>query len=196
MRVIVPPFAFGMLALLLAACGSRPESLGARADSARRTAARAASPNGDPTTALAAFLEASREGASNSGSPVDSLVTCQIGDGMYQPIQLLATYHVLTSVGAGDTVAITARVTTVAEEDGSPTRSDRFVAVQRIRTDTLQWRVARVASGEWRVCSGPQFGVYGSDGVTTWQPAGASYASARQLADSIYRADPPSRGGV
>ena len=186
-------FAFGMLALLLAACGSRPESLGTRADAARAEAGRASI--GDPTSALAAFLEASREGASNSASPVDSLVTCQIGDGMYQPIQLLATYHVLTSVGAGDTVATTARVTTVAEEDGSRTRSDRFVAIQRIRTETLQWRVARVPSGEWRVCSGPQFGGYGSDGVTTWQPAGASYASARKLADSIYRADPPSRGG-
>lgn len=145
---------------------------------------------------LAAFLEASREGAPNPVSPLDALVTCQIGDGMYQPIQLLATYHVLASVGAGDTVAVSARVTTVAEEDGSPTHSGRFIAIQRIMTETVQWKVARVSTGEWRVCSGPQFGAYGSDSVTTWQPAGASYLSAGQLADSVYRADPPSHGGV
>jgi hypothetical protein len=143
-----------------------------------------------------AFLEASREGAPETASPFDSLVTCQIGDGMYQPIQLLATYHLLVTEGAGDTVSIGVRVTTVAEEDGSPTRPDRFVAIQRIKTETQQWRVARTPAGGWRVCSGPQFGTYGSDSTTTWHPAGASYTSARRLADSVYQADPPSRGGV
>jgi hypothetical protein len=115
---------------------------------------------------------------------------------MYQPSELLATYHVLAGVGTGDTLTVAARVTTVAEEDGSPTHVNRFVAVQRIKTELQQWRVARTSSGAWRVCVGPQFGAYGSDSLTSWTPAGASYTSARQLADSVYRADPPSRGGT
>jgi hypothetical protein len=185
-----------MLVGMIAACGSRSESLAHHADSAHGQVSRAASLNSDPTSALVAYLEASREGALKSATPFDSLVTCQIGDGMYQPIQLLATYHLLVTEGAGDTVSIGARVTTVAEENGSPTHPDRFVAMQRIKTETQQWRVARTPAGGWRVCSGPQFGTYGSDRTTTWQPAGASYKSARRLADSVYQADPPSRGGV
>jgi hypothetical protein len=184
-----------MLAGMVAACASRSESPADNADSADGQASRAVSPNSDPTSALVAFLEASREGAPKSATPFDSLVTCQIGDGMYQPIQLLATYHPMGTEGAGDTVSIGARVTTVAEEDGSPTHPDRFVAIQRIKTETQRWRVARTPAGGWRVCSGPQFGPYGSDRTTTWQPAGASYTSARRLADSVYQADPPSRGG-
>ena len=184
------------LVAIFAACGSRSESPAQRTDSSRSGVPRATAPNTDPKSALIAFLEASRDGAPKSASPIDSLVTCQIGDGMYQPIELLATYHLLATEGAGDTVSIGARVTTVAEEDGSPTQPARFVAIQRITTETQQWRVARTAAGAWRVCSGPQFGTYGSDSTTTWEPAGASYTSARRLADSVYQADPPSRGGV
>ena len=196
MRTIARVSTVVLLINMLAACGSRSASIAEHADSTQGRALRAESPNNDPTTALVAFLEASREGAPASALPFDSLVTCQIGDGMYQPIQLLATYHVVPTAAIGDTVSIAARVTTVAEEDGSPTQSNRFVAIQRIKTETQQWRVARTQSGRWRVCFGPQFGAYGSDGLTSWQPAGASYKTARRLADSIYRSDPPSRGGV
>ena len=64
----------------------------------------------------------------------------------------------------------------------TPRRLDR-VAADQLQVDHLRF-------------FGPQFGANGSDSLTTWQPAGASYTSARQLADSVYRADPPSRGGV
>ena len=184
------------LPAIVAACGSRSESTARRTHSSQGPVLRVASANTDPTSALVAFLEASREETPKSASPVDSLVTCQMGDGMYQPIQLLATYHLLATEGAGDTVAIGGRVTTVAEEDGSPSHPNRFVAIQRIKTETQRWRIARTPGSGWRVCSGPQFGTYGSDRTTTWQPVGASYKSARQLADSVYQADPPSRGGV
>ena len=196
MSTAVRTIVFATLTGLLAACGSRSAAQADNAGSSQVHASRNSSPNNDARNALVAFLEASRESTPKSVLPFDSLVTCQIGDGMYQPIQLLATYHVLSTAGVGDTVTVSARVTTVAEEDGSPTRASRFVAIQRIKTETQEWRVARTRSGKWRVCFGPQFGAYGSDGVTTWQPAGASYTSARKLADSVYRSDPPSPGGV
>ena len=141
-------------------------------------------------------MEASREGSGPSSVPFDSLVTCQIGDGMYQPIEVLATYEVLGVAGVGDTVEVQAHVTTVAEQDGSPTNYDGYVAVQRIKTDTRTWRVARTSNGQWRVCFGPQFGFYGNDRTTSWSPSGASYKTAKQLADSIFRANPPRRAGV
>ena len=149
----------------------------------------------EAVSALTMYLEESRERAAKASVPFDSLVTCQIGDGMYQPIELLATYQVLDAVGTGDTLEVRAVVTTVAEEDGSPRQYERFVATQRVKTDTATWRVAKHLGG-WRVCEGPQFGAYGSDALTTWSPSGASYQSARQLADSIFRANPPRRRGV
>ena len=167
--------------LVLSACGTP----GPR-DHSREEAAKA----------LTTYLEASREGAPKPAVPFDSLVTCQIGDGMYQPIELLATYQVLDAVGTGDTLEVKAIVTTVAEEDGSPAQYERFVATQRVKTDTGTWRVAKHLGGGWRVCDGPQFGAYGSDALTTWSPAGSSYQTARQLADSIFRANPPHRRGV
>ncbi|MDB4906416.1 MAG: hypothetical protein JWO05_1200 [Gemmatimonadetes bacterium] len=152
------------------------------------------SPSGsraNPTDALVAYLEDSREGAPKSTVSFDSLVTCQIGDGVYQPIDMLATYHILDQAGRGDTITVRVRITTVAEEDESPVNADRYLARQRVRTDTLRWLIARTHAGEWRVCEGPQFGFYGTDSTTSWQPAGASHITARQLADSIYRSDPP-----
>src|SRR5688572_27891916 len=140
MRHVAQVSVVTIVAAMIAACGSRSESLRKSADSSHAQLSRAVSPNSEPTSALVAFLEASRAGATTSAVPFDSLVTCQIGGGMYQPIELLATYRVLSAVGVGDTLTVSARVTTVAEEDGSPTHSNRFVAVQRIKTDTQQWR--------------------------------------------------------
>jgi hypothetical protein len=148
-------------------------------------------PAGDSATSvLARYLELSREGASNDPSAPDSLMGCQMRDGMYQPIEMLAAYEVTGQAWRGDTAVVRARTVTTAEENGDPRRPDGFVAVQRVRRGEWEWDVVR-EEGRWRVCNGPQFGFWGDDGITTWRPAGASSVSARALADSIWRASRP-----
>jgi hypothetical protein len=173
------------LALLAAACAPRePAPLdgaaGAAAatpDSAQFAGARAA---------LAAYLEASREG-SPTRAALDTLARCDGDGGLYLPATMLAAYEVLSAEAQRDLVVGRATVTTVAEQDEDRRNPGRLVARQRVRTDTLEWDVMTVGDdGGWRVCNGLRFGYrLAADSLTRWLPVGASYASARALADSI-----------
>ena len=140
----------------------------------------------DAGSALAAYLDASREG-SVSAAALDTLAGCGAERGGYLPSALLAAYTVLPPSGGGDTLVARAVVVTVAEQDADRRLAGRFVARQRVRADTLEWDLVRSGPGaSWRVCNGLQFGYVGADSLTTWRPDGASLASARALADSIY----------
>jgi len=85
----------------------------------------------------------------------------------------------------GDTIVGRAEVVTVAEQDLDRRATDRFVARERVRTDVLEWDVLSVDADHWVVCNGLRFGYRGVDSLTTWRPEGASYTTARRLADSI-----------
>ena len=175
---------FVLLILGFAACAKNENSPGAAADSALSTTVTG---NGAEAT-LVKFLDASREGYSSSHAVADSLRGCQMADGMYLPIEMLATFHVIDSQRLGDTLSARAEVVTVAEEDGDPHRPSLFVATQRVKYDTARYKVIPANNGRWVLCEGPQFGSWGSDATTKWQPAGASYATARKLADSLWQA--------
>ena len=181
----------------LAACASPDRA--DRGDTATGGAARPAAseypaprtPAGDSATAaLQRFLELSREGAAENSAALDSLMGCQMGDGMHQPIEMLAAYEVTGHSWRGDTAVARARVITTAEEDGDPREADRFVAMQRVRRGEWEWDVVREGD-RWHVCNGPRFGFWGDDSNTAWRPAGASSVSARALADSVWRASRP-----
>ena len=147
----------------------------APADSARMSAAQ---------HALRAFLEASRE---SSPDPValDTLGACGEGGQSYFPTTLLAGYTLLAFESRGDTVIGRAEIISVAEQDIDRRAPDRFVARQRVRSDVLEWDVIPDGEGRWSVCNGLRFGYHGADSLTTWRPEGASYETARRLADSI-----------
>jgi len=190
----------GRLLVIVAviACGSR-DGTGDESATVSRVVRAASTPDapagrtpaGDSaTSALARYLELSREGAASDPAASDSLMGCQMGDGMYQPIEMLATYEVTGHSWRGDTAVVRARTVTTAEENGDPRSPAGFVAVQRVRRGEWEWDVVR-EGGRWRVCNGPQFGFWGDDAITTWRPAGASSVSARALADSIWRASRP-----
>jgi hypothetical protein len=104
---------------------------------------------------------------------------------------LLAGPEVGIAAAAGDTVPVRAEVVTVAEEDRGPRAPDRFVAVQRLKRKHVTFQLVRdsAATGAWVLCAGPRYGFYGSDDRTEWQPAGSSSATARALADSVWRED-------
>ena len=88
--------------------------------------------------------------------------------------------------GAGDTLLGRAIVVTVAEQRADRRNRDHYLARQRLEEDTLEWDLVR--SGErWTVCNGVQFGFHQPEDATTWFPLGASRATARRLADSVYR---------
>lgn len=133
--------------------------------------------------ALRAFLDASRETQRNQIA-LDSLGDCG-DDAAYFPSTLLAGYTLLPFEARGDTVVGRAEVITVAEQDVDRRAADRFVARERIRHEVLEWDVIPLPDDRWVVCNGLRFGYRGSDSLTTWRPEGASYASARKLADSI-----------
>jgi hypothetical protein len=145
------------------------------ADSARLSAAQ---------QALRAFLDASRE---STPDPValDTLAACGEGGQSYFPTTLLAGYTLLAFESRGDTIIGRAEVISVAEQDIDRRVPDRFVARQRIRSDVLEWDVIPDGDGRWSVCNGLRFGYHGADSLTTWRPEGASYETARRLADSI-----------
>jgi hypothetical protein len=133
--------------------------------------------------ALAAFLEASREGSATR-SALPRLTSCPTGDAP-APGPMLAAYEVLPAAMRGDTVVGRAVVTTVAEQDVDRQHPGYFIARLRVRRDTLEWDVLRVESGDWVVCNGLRFGLTAPDSLTTWRPSGAAAASARALADSL-----------
>ena len=145
------------------------------ADSARMTAAQ---------HALKAFLDASRE---STPDPIalDTLGACGEGAQSYFPTTLLAGYTLLAFESRGDTVVGRAEVVSVAEQDIDRRAADRFIARQRVRSDVLEWDVIPDGEGHWAVCNGLRFGYHGADSLTTWRPDGASYGTARRLADSI-----------
>ena len=134
------------------------------------------------------FLDASREGSPTRDS-LQALTNCGDDSGnSYFPTTLLAGYSLLPFEMHGDTVVARASVVTVAEQDVDR-RSQRFNARQRLREDVLEWDVIPTEDNKhWVVCNGLRFGYFGADSLTTWFPAGASYASARSLVDSIVKA--------
>lgn len=147
-----------------------------RADSA--TLARA-------TAALAAFLEASREG-STTRSELARLVACP-GSDVTSAVAgpMLAAYELLPPRARADTVIGRAVVTTVAEQDVDRRHPGYFVARVRVRADTLEWDLVPAGDGAWAVCHGLSFGLTAPDSLIEWRPSGASRATARAMADSI-----------
>lgn len=133
---------------------------------------------------MRAFLDASRE-SSLDPAALDTLGACGDGGQSYFPTTLLAGYTLLPFETRGDTVVARVEVVTVAEQDIDRRNTNRFLARQRVRSDVLEWDVIPLDSGGWVVCNGLRFGYRGVDSLTTWRPEGASYATARQLADSV-----------
>jgi hypothetical protein len=137
--------------------------------------------------ALAAYLDASRDGSPTAATR-DTLLGCGARGAFVLPIAMLGGYRVLPTRGTGDTLLGRAVVVTVAEQRADRRSRGRFLARQRVEVDTVEWDLVRDATGSWRVCNGLQFGFHVPDDRTTWFPSGASYATARRLADSVYRA--------
>lgn len=139
---------------------------------------------------LAAYLEVSLVSAPATHIELDTLMAC-VPENMSDPIFSLADYRVLSSRQRGDTADATAVVTTVAEETGDMKAADRRVATERVKQDTLHWTMVRDAKGRWGACGrskeGYDFGSYGTDANTRWQPPGASRKTMLALADSIRR---------
>jgi hypothetical protein len=140
------------------------------------------------TTAMAQFLDASREGSPTRDN-LQALTACEDGGGeTYFPSTLLAGYSLLPFDMHGDTVVARASVVTVAEQDVDR-RASGFTARLRVREDVLEWDVIPTGQpGQWVVCNGLRFGYIGADSLTTWRPEGASYAKALSLVDSIVKA--------
>jgi hypothetical protein len=190
------------ISLVTAASGCRPDTRSnVRSRSAEVTAAATDEANiALAQSTVAQYLEAVREGHQGSSAIADSLRGCQMADGMYQPIEVLASYRLLgRPTMSADTVTVRAEVITVAEEDGSPSTLDRFVAVQRVRRDTVTYQLTSDSTvRRWVLCTGPQYGRWGSDAKTDWRPRGASGITARTLADSVWEAEhrSASRPGV
>jgi len=137
----------------------------------------------EATAALAAYLDASREGSATRGS-LPRLTSCPEG-GDPAPGPMLAAFELLQAATRADTVVGRAVVTTVADQDVDRQHPGFFVARLRVRSDTLEWDLLRAESGDWVVCNGLRFGLDAPDSLTAWRPNGASAAAARALADSI-----------
>lgn len=138
---------------------------------------------------LREYLDASRESTLDPATTI-ALTACGDGGQSFFPTTLLAGYTLLPFETRGDTVVGRAQVITVAEQDIDRRNGGRFLARQRVRHDILEWDVYLSDSGEWVVCNGLRFGYTGADSLTTWVPTGASYVSARRLADSILAVGP------
>ena len=133
---------------------------------------------------LRQFLSASRE-SSPDRAALDTLTACGDAGNAYFPSTVLAAFTLLPFEAHGDTVVGRAEVITVAEQDIDRRVAQRFVARERVRTDVLEWDIIPTDEGGWVVCNGLRFGYVGADSLTTWRPDGASYSTARKLADSI-----------
>jgi hypothetical protein len=179
-----------LLALLVAsACAERPDGDDRDDDSLAVPAVVAAPPDSTDVQAaegaLAAFLDASREG-STTRSQLPSLTSCGAGAAASAG-PMLARFELLAPSFRGDTIVGRAVVTTVADQDVDRIHPGYFVARLRVRSDTLEWDVLRGDAGDWVVCNGLHFGLAAPDSLTAWRPAGASAVLARALADSIGR---------
>jgi hypothetical protein len=177
--------------LLLGACAGERAPNGSAAPAAAVAPSAARGAPGSPEAALAAYLEASREGSATAGA-LDTLLGCDARGAFVLPVTMLGAYRVLPAGGAGDTLLGRAVVVTVAEQRADRRDRDRYVARQRVEEDTFEWDLVR-GDGRWTVCNGVQFGFHQPDDATTWFPLGASRATARRLADSVYRAWTPAR---
>ena len=135
------------------------------------------------TVALAAYLDAAREG-SPTRDALPRLTACPEGVD-HAPGPMLAAFEILPASTRADTVVGRAVVTTVAEQDVDRQHPGYFIARVRVRSDTLEWDVLRAESGDWVVCNGLRFGLDAPDSLTAWRPNGASAETARALADSI-----------
>jgi hypothetical protein len=172
----------------LAACDRAPEpGVADTAVAAARVAVAVVPPDSvmvrEATDALAAFLDASREGSSTRAA-LPRLTACPYGAGGSAG-PMLARFELLPPTVRADTVVGRAVVTTVADQDIDRQHPGYFIARVRIRSDTLEWDVLRAESGEWVVCNGLRFGLDAPDSLTAWRPDGATAATARALADSI-----------
>lgn len=178
-----------VLGLLLSACQDEAAPNVVRDPRAREATAIAAPPLDANVLAstqrvMSAFLDASRE-SSLDPAALDTLGSCGDGGQSFFPSTLLAGYTLLPFESRGDTVVGRAEVVTVAEQDLDRRNPNRFVARQRTRSDVLEWDIIPVDAQHWVVCNGLRFGYRGVDSLTTWRPEGASYQTARVLADSI-----------
>jgi len=180
------PRAALVAALLLGACARERASVAPAASAAPASAVAASAALVSAESALAAYLEASREG-SPTATALDTLLGCDARGAFVLPVTMLGAYRVLSPPsGAGDTLLGRAIVVTVAEQRADRRNRDHYLARQRLEEDTLEWDLVR--SGErWTVCNGVQFGFHQPEDATTWFPLGASRATARRLADSVYR---------
>lgn len=164
-------------------------------DARARSVASIAAPPPDSTSlataqhTLQAFLSASRESTADPAA-LDTLGACGDGGQSYFPTTMLAGFTLLPFETRGDTIVGRAEVVTVAEQDVDRRAPNRFVARQRVRSDVLEWDVLADDEGRWVVCNGLRFGYRGTDSLTTWRPDGASYATARALADSVLKVRP------
>ena len=139
-------------------------------------------------SALAAYLDASRDGSATAAAR-DTLLGCDGGRAFVLPITILGAYRVLPASGAGDTLLGRAVVVTVAEQRMDRRNRGRYLARQRVAEDTLEWDLVRGDDGAgWTVCNGLQFGFHEPEDATTWFPLGTSRATARALADSVHAA--------
>ena len=181
------PTVLALLALALGACAAERRTAAAPAIPGPPPDAPAASPGalGAAERALAAYLEASRDG-SQTAAALDTLLGCGARGARVLPITLLGAYRVLPASGAGDTLLGRAVVATVAEQRADRRNRGRYLARQRVEVDTLEWDLVR-DGGRWQVCNGVQFGFHQPEDATTWVPLGASSATARRLADSVYQ---------
>lgn len=186
---IAAPLTNPLLVGLLSACGAEATPAVRRPDSfPAAVAAEVAVPDSaalrEGRRALTRYLDASRESTPDAAA-VASLTDCGEDGQSFFPSSLLAGYTVLNLDGLGDTLVGRAEVVTVAEQDVDRRQPNQFVARQRVRADVLEWDVIRNDDGGWSVCNGLRFGYRGADSLTTWRPEGASYASAKRLADSV-----------
>lgn len=167
------------------------ESASPMAEGAHRSADTTSSPNVANVAAaervLREYLDASRESTLDP-TTTSALSACGDGGQSFFPTTLLAGYTLLPFETRGDTVIGRAKVVTVAEQDIDRRSGGHFQARQRVRSDILEWDVIPVDGDEWVVCNGLRFGYTGADSLTTWTPNGASYVSARRLADSVVAA--------
>jgi hypothetical protein len=144
-------------------------------------------------TRLIAFLEGALE--TNAPLSFDRYWACE-PEGQTDTYFTLGDFEVLSLSADSDSIILAAvRVVSVAEESGDSEVADRYRTRVRIRQDTLHYQLAQDrASGAWGVCGYPQegvsFGHYGSNGATSWDPSGFTWAKVRAVADSVRRARP------
>jgi hypothetical protein len=144
-------------------------------------------PGDSASLVLAAYLESVREEPASPPDGPPFTVGCGSDTGVVHPVEMLAAWEITGRTPRGDTTVVRARTFTVAEENVMGTTPPRYMAVQRSRDNEWEWDVVRDGD-RWRVCNGPRFGFVGHHSNTSWRPSSASHASARAMAESVWRA--------